>query len=72
MARDTGSGVELPAGSDFERFYRDPGAQGEGFGLGLAIASEAVRVLGGSLVVEGSPSGTRALITLPSAGKLKP
>jgi two-component system phosphate regulon sensor histidine kinase PhoR len=71
VARDTGPGAALPTG-DFERFYRDPGAQGEGFGLGLAIASEAVRVLGGSLVVEGSPSGTRASITLPGAGKLKP
>jgi two-component system, OmpR family, phosphate regulon sensor histidine kinase PhoR len=68
---DTGSGADLPAGSDFERFYRDPGSQGEGFGLGLAIASEAVRVLHGSLVVEPTEVGTRALVTLPSAGTLK-
>jgi two-component system phosphate regulon sensor histidine kinase PhoR len=68
---DTGPGADLPGGSDFERFYRDPGSQGEGFGLGLAIASEAVRVLHGSLVVEPTEAGTRALVTLPSAGTLK-
>jgi two-component system phosphate regulon sensor histidine kinase PhoR len=68
---DTGPGADLPAGSDFERFYRDPGSQGEGFGLGLAIASEALRVLRGSLVVEPTDAGTRALVTLPSAGTLK-
>ena len=68
---DTGPGADLPAGSDFERFYRDPGSQGEGFGLGLAIASEALRVLRGSLVVEPTDAGTRALVTIPSAGTLK-
>jgi signal transduction histidine kinase len=68
---DTGPGADLPSGSDFERFYRDPGSQGEGFGLGLAIASEAVRVLHGSLVVERTDAGTRALVMLPSAGTLK-
>ncbi len=71
VVSDTGPGAELPSGSDFERFYRDPASQGEGFGLGLAIASEALRVLRGSLVVEGGADGTRALVTLPSAGTMK-
>jgi two-component system phosphate regulon sensor histidine kinase PhoR len=68
---DTGPGANLPSGNDFERFYRDPGSQGEGFGLGLAIASETLRVLHGSLIVEGTAGGTRALVTLPAAGTLK-
>jgi two-component system phosphate regulon sensor histidine kinase PhoR len=68
---DSGPGAQVPSGMSFERFYRDPGAQGEGFGLGLAIASEALRVLGGSLVVDGTGRGTRALVTLPAAGTLK-
>lgn len=71
VVSDTGSGAELPSETDFERFYRDPASQGEGFGLGLAIASEALRVLRGSLVVEGGAGGTRAFVTLPAAGTLK-
>jgi two-component system, OmpR family, phosphate regulon sensor histidine kinase PhoR len=72
VVSDTGPGAELPSSTDFERFYRDPGSHGDGFGLGLAIASEAVRALRGSLVVEGGTGGTRALVTLPAAGTLKP
>jgi two-component system, OmpR family, phosphate regulon sensor histidine kinase PhoR len=72
VVSDTGVGVDLPSASRFQRFYREPGAEGEGFGLGLAIAAEALRVLGGSLVVEGGSAGTRAVVTLPAAGTLKP
>ena len=72
VVSDTGAGVDLPSVSRFERFYREPGVEGEGFGLGLAIAAEALRVLGGSLVVEGDSAGTRAVVTLPAAGTLKP
>jgi PAS domain S-box-containing protein len=71
VVSDTGPGADLPSGTDFERFYRDPGSQGEGFGLGLAIASEALRVVRGSLDVRPSDAGTRALVTLPAAGTLR-
>jgi two-component system phosphate regulon sensor histidine kinase PhoR len=64
---DTGPGGDLPSDGSFERFYRDPSAQGEGFGLGLAIAAEVVRVLGGELRIESRDEGTRAEVTLPAA-----
>ena len=72
IVSDSGPGAKLPpGGGTFERFHRDPAAEGEGFGLGLAIAAEALRVVKGGLVVEATGSGTRAIITLPSASVLK-
>ena len=67
VVSDTGPGADLPADGSFQRFYRDPTAQGEGFGLGLAIASEAVRALQGDLRITSDKDGTRAAVTLPSA-----
>jgi len=67
VVSDTGPGADLPTGGSFERFYRDPAVQGEGFGLGLAIAGEAVRALHGELEIESSDAGTRIVVTLPAA-----
>jgi two-component system, OmpR family, phosphate regulon sensor histidine kinase PhoR len=67
VVSDTGPGADLPADGSFERFYRDPAAQGEGFGLGLPIAAEAVRALRGQLEIESGERGTRVVVTLPSA-----
>jgi PAS domain S-box-containing protein len=65
--RDTGPGI-LPEHRDrlFEPFYR-PTASGHGFGLGLAIAAQAIAAMHGELVVEGADPGTRFTIRLPSA-----
>lgn len=68
--RDTGKGMTAEESSHaFERFYRSQnGDEGAGFGLGLAIADEAVRVLNGSIRLDSSPNrGTRVRISLPSA-----
>lgn len=65
---DTGPGIPQELQNRvLERFYR--GAEnGSGFGLGLSIASEIVRVLGGELELESnSGRGTRARIMLPAA-----
>lgn len=65
---DTGAGI---ASQDlariYDRFYRGPGDDGRvGFGLGLPIAREAVRAIGGSLEIESVlGSGTTARVVLP-------
>ena len=64
---DTGTGlpqdVQLRA---TERFYRTGSA--EGFGLGLAIATESARAVGGRLEIESKTGrGTTARIVLPAA-----
>jgi two-component system phosphate regulon sensor histidine kinase PhoR len=64
---DTGPGADLPSDGSFRRFYRDPAAEGEGFGLGLAIAAEAVRALRGELEIDSTDAGTRVVVTMPSA-----
>jgi PAS domain S-box-containing protein len=67
------SGVGVPRGEEariFDRFYRAPESRGggEGFGLGLAIARQAVDALGGTLELRSSPgSGTTVTVTLPGA-----
>jgi two-component system phosphate regulon sensor histidine kinase PhoR len=55
---DTGSGVP-PAERDrmFDRFFRGRARDGEGFGLGLAIVSESVRALGGTIDVDSLAGG---------------
>jgi signal transduction histidine kinase len=65
--RDTGGGI-LPEHLPrlFEPFYR-PDSSGTGFGLGLAIASQAVAAMDGELRVEDAEGGTRFTIRLPSA-----
>jgi PAS domain S-box-containing protein len=66
--RDTGSGMPPAARAHaFERFYRT-GAPGEGFGLGLAIVREVVRVLDGSVEIDSEPGvGTAVRLRLPAA-----
>jgi signal transduction histidine kinase len=64
---DSGIGI-LPEHRDrvFEPFYQP--WQGDGFGLGLAIAREAAEAMGGGIEVDGAPGGgTRFRVRLPSA-----
>jgi signal transduction histidine kinase len=53
----------------FERFYRGPGEQGIGSGLGLATVRTLVQQLGGSVVLENrlDHHGLVATVTLPLA-----
>jgi signal transduction histidine kinase len=64
---DTGAGV-LPEHREriFEPFYRADGI-GEGFGLGLAIATQAVEAMHGELLVGETADGARFTIRLPVA-----
>jgi signal transduction histidine kinase len=66
--RDTGPGMtEEEQERAFHRFYRSSNGT-DGFGLGLAIAEEAVRALGGTIELESRPGeGTRVLVSVPSA-----
>lgn len=63
---DTGPGIAPDAQPRAtERFYRAGGA--EGFGLGLAIATESARAVGGRLELDSDPGrGTTARIVLPA------
>jgi signal transduction histidine kinase len=65
--RDTGIGMEREdAQHAFDRFYR--GRSPEGFGLGLAIADEAIHALGGTITLDSELGvGTRVRIRIPSA-----
>jgi two-component system, OmpR family, phosphate regulon sensor histidine kinase PhoR len=65
---DTGPGMsEEEQERAFHRFYRASNGT-DGFGLGLAIAEEAVRGLGGTIELEsGSAVGTRVRMVVPSA-----
>jgi signal transduction histidine kinase len=53
----------------FERFYRAPGSEGAGSGLGLATVDALVRQLGGQVVLENrvDHTGLVAIVTLPLA-----
>lgn len=62
---DDGPGVPVAERSRvFERFYRVPGASGEGNGLGLAIAAEIARVHRSQLFVDTGRGGKGARFTL--------
>ncbi len=65
---DTGPGIPRAERElVLRRFYRGE-REGDGFGLGLSIASEAVRALGGELELDSETGrGTTARITLPAA-----
>jgi two-component system phosphate regulon sensor histidine kinase PhoR len=67
--RDTGPGIPAEARTRlFERFYRAGARDGDGFGLGLSIALQAVEAVGGTLDVDSDDgSGTVARITLTAA-----
>jgi signal transduction histidine kinase len=58
----------------FERFYRAPGSESTGSGLGLATVDALVRQLGGQVVLENrvDHTGLVAIVTLPLAPPLEP
>jgi two-component system phosphate regulon sensor histidine kinase PhoR len=65
---DTGPGMNAEERERaFHRFYRSSNGT-DGFGLGLAIAEEAVRALGGTIELESElGAGTRVRVVVPSA-----
>jgi signal transduction histidine kinase len=66
---DTGLGIDPGDGEQvFDRFHRGGPRDADGFGLGLAIVAQAVRVLGGTVSLRPrSGGGTIARLTLPAA-----
>jgi signal transduction histidine kinase len=66
---DTGPGIALDdQGQVFDRFVRGKPRIGGGFGLGLPIAQEITRALGGTLDLDSEPGvGTRVRVRVPSA-----
>jgi two-component system, OmpR family, phosphate regulon sensor histidine kinase PhoR len=66
--RDTGPGMtDEERARAFQRFYRSSNGT-DGFGLGLAIAEEAVRAIGGTIELDSElGSGTRVRVAVPSA-----
>ncbi len=65
---DSGPGIpEDLAGRIFEPFFTTKPA-GEGFGLGLATASEIIQTHRGSLAFDSRPGRTVFTVSLPSAG----
>jgi signal transduction histidine kinase len=68
---DTGTGIAAEQRRRVaERFYRGERRGGGGFGLGLAIATQAVQAVGGSLDVQSERGrGTTVRIVLPAAAE---
>jgi signal transduction histidine kinase len=66
--RDTGPGMsEEERERAFHRFYRSSNGA-DGFGLGLAIAEEAIRAIDGTIELDSEPgAGTRVRMVVPSA-----
>jgi two-component system, OmpR family, phosphate regulon sensor histidine kinase PhoR len=64
---DQGGGI-LPEHRErvLEPFYRSV-SSGEGFGLGLAIAAQAVQAMSGRLTIDDVAGGTKFAVVLPSA-----
>jgi signal transduction histidine kinase len=54
----------------FEPFYR-PSSNGDHHGLGLAIAAQAVRAMGGELTYEDADGGSRFTIRLASGSNIR-
>jgi len=66
---DDGPGVSVAERPRvLERFYRVQGTQGEGNGLGLAIAEEIARVHGSHLQLQSGAGGRGLKVTLPLPG----
>ena len=68
---DTGNGIPGDAQPRiFDRFYRGGARESNGFGLGLAIVRQAVRVLDGTVELHSTvDAGTSVRVTLPLAKK---
>jgi signal transduction histidine kinase len=65
---DSGPGMSaLARRHAFDRFYRSSDGTSGGFGLGLAIAREAVQALDGAIDLDSGPDGTTVRIWLPNA-----
>jgi signal transduction histidine kinase len=71
--RDTGTGMpRADQKRAFERFFRAEPRSGDGAGLGLAIAKDVVRVLGGTISLESRPGvGTTVSLRVPLARLVK-
>jgi signal transduction histidine kinase len=71
---DTGPGVSSEDRERItERFYRAAGNEAQGAGLGLSIAAESMRAMGGSLELQPvEPHGTRVRLSLPLARLVSP
>jgi signal transduction histidine kinase len=67
--RDHGPGIpEASRGRIFERFYRAPGSDAAGSGLGLALVKEVVTWHGGCITVDSEIGcGSCFTATLPAA-----
>jgi signal transduction histidine kinase len=67
--RDHGPGIPRESlARIFDRFYRVPGAEGTGAGLGLALVKEVVDWHGGCMTIESEPGvGSVFTVSLPSS-----
>jgi two-component system, OmpR family, sensor histidine kinase VicK len=70
---DSGPGIAPgDQGQIFDPFFRGKRRVGTGFGLGLPIAKEIARALGGTLDLDSEPGvGTRVRIRMPSARRVE-
>ena len=69
VVEDAGPGIPEDARERvFSRFHRELGSGVEGSGLGLSIVAEALQRLGGTIVLDASPTlgGLRATVSLPA------
>jgi two-component system sensor histidine kinase QseC len=69
VVEDSGPGIPQEARARvFERFHRELGTGVEGSGLGLAIVAETLRLHGGEIALDASPTlgGLRATVSLPA------
>lgn len=62
VSNDGESPDETELSHAFDRFYRGPSGQS---GLGLALALEYTRLLGGTLTLKSAPHGALCVLTLP-------
>jgi two-component system sensor histidine kinase ResE len=64
---DTGTGIDAAEQERlFDRFYRGSNGKKDGFGLGLAIAAQSVRAIGGTIEIRRNEDvGTTVELVLP-------
>jgi signal transduction histidine kinase len=64
--KDSGFGIAVDDQARvFDRFYQGRGANGSGFGLGLAIVRQVAQALGGEVEIESDEgNGTTARVKL--------